>query len=435
MTPQGSSISGIHLERLTATEAARLLARREITAEALTRACLARIDQREPVVRAWTVIQADAAVEHARALDRGPIQGLLHGLPLGVKDLFDTVDLETTYGSFIYADHRPVADAATVSLCREAGAVVLGKTVTTEFATFQPGPTRNPHDLAHTPGGSSSGSAAAVADYMVPLAFGTQTAGSIIRPAAFCGIVGYKPSFGHVSRAGVKSLSETLDTIGGFGRTVQDAALLAAAIMRDRRLAELSQEQAPRIGLFRGADWSSADHDAQQAMESAAAALSAAGARVSDVPVPDYFASLTAIQQDVMAFEAYQALSHERRTAPQQISALLTQMLDRGSRLSFAEHQRNMASVVSLQRQADLLFGEHDALMTPGAAGEAPLASDGTGDPLFCRSWTLLGLPCVQLPVTTGTGKLPVGVQLVGRFAGDLPLLEAARWVEEHLPR
>jgi Asp-tRNA(Asn)/Glu-tRNA(Gln) amidotransferase A subunit family amidase len=435
MTMHGSTRAPERLERLSATEAARLLARREITAEALTHACLARIDEREPAVRAWTAVQADEALKHARALDRGPIRGLLHGLPLGVKDLFDTADLATAYGSPIYRGHRPAADAATVSLCREAGAVVLGKTVTTEFATFQPGPTRNPHDIAHTPGGSSSGSAAAVADYMVPLAFGTQTAGSIIRPAAFCGIVGYKPSFGHVSRAGVKSLSETLDTVGGFGRTVQDAALLAAAIMRDRRLAGLASGQAPRIGVFRGPDWSSTQHSAQHAMESAAAALSAAGAHVVDVEVPDYFSTLTAMQQDVMAFEAYQALSHERRTAPEQISALLTDMLERGSRLSFAEYQQHLASVVSLRHKVDLFFDKHDVLMTPGAAGEAPLAVDGTGDPLFCRSWTLLGLPCVQLPVTTGTGGLPVGVQLVGRFAADFALLQAACWVQERLPR
>ncbi|NGM86552.1 amidase [Parapusillimonas sp. SGNA-6] len=431
----GSSLSQGALERLAATEAARLLAGREITAEALTRACLDRIAEREPAVHAWTVIQADAAVEHARALDRGPIRGLLHGLPLGVKDLFDTAGLDTAYGSPIYQGYRPVSDAATVSLCREAGAVVLGKTVTTEFATFQPGPTRNPHNLAHTPGGSSSGSAAAVADCMVPLAFGTQTAGSIIRPAAFCGVVGYKPSFGHVSRAGVKSLSETLDTVGGFGRTVQDAALLGAIIMRDRRLADLAPGQAPRIGLFRGPDWASADADAQRAMETAASALSAAGARVAEAPVPDYFAALTAIQQEVMAFEAYQALSHERRTAPQQISAMLTDMLERGGRISFAQHQRNLASVVSFQRQVDALFGEHDILMTPGAAGEAPRAEEGTGDPLFCRSWTLLGLPCVQLPVMTGSRGLPVGVQCVGRFAADLAVLLAACWVQDHLPR
>src|SRR5690606_16275884 len=196
-------------------------------------------------------IQADAAVEHARALDRGAIQGLLHGLPLGVKDLFDTVDLETAYGSPIYAEHRPVADAATVALCREAGAVVLGKTVTTEFATFQPGPTRNPHNVAHTPGGSSSGSAAAVADYMVPLAFGTQTAGSIIRPSAYCGTIGYKPSFGMISRVGVKALSDILDTVGTIARTVPDAALFAAALTgrRDLLIEEEggSSAQAPSV--------------------------------------------------------------------------------------------------------------------------------------------------------------------------------------------
>src|SRR5450432_3439542 len=214
-----------NLNRLGATEAARKLATREITAVSLLADCLERIAERESTVHAWTYLDADAAMRRARALDAQASAGLLHGLPIGVKDLFDTFDMPTSYGSPIYADHRPAADAACVALARAAGAVVIGKTVTTEFATFHPGATTNPHNPAHTPGGSSSGSAAAVADGMVPLAFGTQTAGSIIRPAAFCGVVGYKPAFGTINRAGVKAISDSLDTIGAFGRTVPDVAL------------------------------------------------------------------------------------------------------------------------------------------------------------------------------------------------------------------
>src|SRR6185369_16406330 len=202
------------LNRLGAVEAARKLARREITAQALLADCLARIREREPVVHAFTHIDFDAAMARARVLDAQPSDGLLHGLPLGVKDVFDTVDMPTAYGSPIYAGHRPASDAASVALARAAGAVVVGKTVTTEFATFHPGPTTNPHNPRHTPGGSSSGSAAAVADWMVPLAFGTQTAGSIVRPAAYCGVVGYKPTFGTVNRVVVKMISDTLDTVG-----------------------------------------------------------------------------------------------------------------------------------------------------------------------------------------------------------------------------
>ncbi len=225
------------LNRLSAAVAARKLATREITAVSLLGDCLAQISERESAVRAWTFLDTDAAMQRARALDAQPSTGLLHGLPIGVKDLFDTFDMPTSYGSPIYANHRPAADAASVALARAEGAIVVGKTVTTEFATFHPGPTRNPHNPAHTPGGSSSGSAAAVADWMVPLAFGSQTAGSIVRPAAFCGVVGYKPTFGMVTRVGVKMISDTLDTVGVLTRSVPDAALFVAALT-DRPEAE-----------------------------------------------------------------------------------------------------------------------------------------------------------------------------------------------------
>jgi Asp-tRNA(Asn)/Glu-tRNA(Gln) amidotransferase A subunit family amidase len=430
-----TSPSQLSPERLSATQAARLLARREMTAEQLTRACLDRIHEREPTVQAWTVVQADAALDRARQLDRGPIQGLLHGLTLGVKDLFDTADLPTTYGSPIYAGYRPRADAASVSLCRQAGAVVLGKTVSTEFATFQPGPTRNPLNPAHTPGGSSSGSAAAVADYMSHLAFGTQTAGSIIRPAAFCGIVGYKPSFGHVTRAGVKSLSESLDTVGGFARTVDDVALLLAALTHDRRLLELDIDSAPRIGVFRGPLWASVDADAQTTIESVAELLSRSGAHVSDAAFPNFFPDVLRLQQEIMAFEAFQALSHERYSSPDKISAALDELLTQGKNITFETHQRNLTAATFARQNIHETFNGFDALLTPGALGEAPTFESGTGDPVLCRSWTLLGLPCMQLPAGVGAAGLPVGVQLVGRFAADLGLFQTARWVEKQLQR
>ncbi len=240
------------LNELPAWRAAELLASRELSATDLMRACLDRALERDAAVCAFAHLDPDAALAQARSLDAGPIRGPLHGLPLGVKDLFDTADMPTSYGSPIYAGHRPKADAASVALCREAGALVLGKTVTTEFAYFQPGPTRNPLNLAHTPGGSSSGSAAAVADHMLPLALGTQTAGSVIRPAAYCGVVGYKPTIGRVSRAGVKSLSESLDTVGGFGRCVRDVSMLGAVLTSDSRLSRTPQVEAPRIGVCRG---------------------------------------------------------------------------------------------------------------------------------------------------------------------------------------
>lgn len=431
--PSMTSSSHQHPERMSATQLSQLLARREITAEQVTRACLDRIAEREPAVQAWTVVQTEAALEHARQLDRGPVRGLLHGLTLGIKDLFDTSDLPTTYGSPIYAGYRPEVDAASVVLCRQAGAVVLGKTVSTEFAAFQPGPTRNPLNPMHTPGGSSSGSAAAVADYMAHLAFGTQTAGSVIRPAAFCGIVGYKPSFGHITRAGVKSLSESLDTVGGFARTVDDAALLMAALTHDLRLLTLDIDNAPRIGIFRSPQWSQADADAQAIIESVAERLSQSGAYITDVEFPDFFPDLVQLQQDIMAFEAYQALSRERYCAPDQISASLTELLAYGERIGFKTHQNNLAAALSVRQKINKTLDGFDALLTPGALGEAPLFKSGTGDPVFCRSWTLLGLPCIQLPAGLGAKGLPLGVQLVGQFAADLALFQTAKWVERQL--
>jgi Asp-tRNA(Asn)/Glu-tRNA(Gln) amidotransferase A subunit family amidase len=280
------------LNLLNATAAARKLATREITAVSLLQDCLERIAERESAVHAWTFLDTDAAMQRARALDAQPSTGLLHGLPIAVKDLFDTFDMPTSYGSPIYANHRPAWDAACVALARAAGAIVVGKTVTTEFATFHPGPTRNPRNLQHTPGGSSSGSAAAVADGMVPLAFGSQTAGSTVRPAAFCGVVGYKPTFGLVARVGVKMISDTLDTIGVLARSVPDVALFVAALTdRHELLTDSATADAPRIGMCRTYEWNRAQPETVAMFEGAAERLRAAGAsgdhgvRSREIPV------------------------------------------------------------------------------------------------------------------------------------------------------
>ena len=422
------------LHELDASQAAALLARRELKSEDLVRACLERISERDGDIHAFAQLDPVSALEQARALDAGPVRGPLHGLPIGVKDLFDTADLPTSYGSDIYAGHRPVIDAASVALCREAGAVVVGKTVTTEFAYFQSGPTRNPHNTAHTPGGSSSGSAAAVADCMLPLALGTQTAGSIIRPAAYCGVVGYKPSHGFVSGAGVKSLSQTLDVVGGFGRSVRDAGLLGAVLTGDARLASLDEHGAPRIGLAQTPDWPQADADTQCAWELATGALSSHTDACQDVVMPQDFGELIQLQKDVMAFEMARALSHERLRHRARLSERLQALLDEGMAISGASHAANLAHTADWRLRIDALFERHDVLLTPSATGVAPEGM-ATGDPLFCRSWSLLGLPCVHLPFTTGAKGLPIGLQLVGRFGADHKLLAAAHWVHERLTR
>ncbi len=425
------------LHTLDAWQAARLLARRELRAADLMRACLDQVALREPAVQAFAHLDADAALARARALDAGPVRGPLHGLPLGVKDLFDTADQPSAYGSALYAGQRPGADAAAVALCRAAGAVVASKTVTTEFAYFHPGATRNPHHAGHTPGGSSSGSAAAVASQMLPLALGTQTAGSIIRPAAYCGVVGYKPSVGRVPRAGIKGLSDALDTVGGFGRSVQDAALLGAVLLGDARLLDLPvPTSAPRIGLCRTPHWDQADADTRQAWDQALAVLGAAGATLADATLPPGgagHADLVDLQKALMASEMARMLAHEHLQHRAQLSPRLLDLLDAGAATTGAQHAALLAATRHARQQVDALFDQADALLTPSAMGEAPAGLDATGDPIFCRPWTLLGLPCVHLPFTTGARGLPVGLQLVGRWGDDHRLLATAAWLHQRL--
>ncbi len=421
------------LNELSAREAALRLGRRELTAEQLVRACLARIEQREDEVRAWVALDADAVLAQARALDRGPVRGPLHGLPLGIKDIFDTRDFPTRYGSSIYAHHRPAADAACVALCREAGALVLGKTVTTEFATYQPGPTRNPRNPAYTPGGSSSGSAAAVADAMVPLALGTQTAGSIIRPAAYCGVVGYKPSFGRVPRAGTKALCDSLDTIGGFGRSVEDVGLLASVLTGDKRLDALHCDTPPRVGMFRTQQWRHTLPETRTAFEHAARALSRAGARVTEMPTPEEDCALAQLHADIMAYESAQSLAFERTVHADQLSTRLQAILDAGGRIDAEAYLAKREYARQVARRVDAWFDEYDVVLAPSASGEPPFFDQGTGDPQFCRGWTLVGTPCVHLPFTHGPQGLPVGLQAIGRIHHDHVLLAAAGWVHRVL--
>lgn len=409
-----------------ASTLARQLARRDITAETVLRSCLERIAEREPQIQAWEFLDADAAIAQARAIDSGPHQGLLHGIPIGVKDLFDTFDMPTTYGSPIYQGHRPRADAACVALCRSQGAVMVGKTVTTEFATFKPGKTRNPHRPTQTPGGSSSGSAAAVADYMVPLAFGSQTAASVIRPAAFCGVVGYKPSFGLINRAGVKALSDPLDTIGFFARSVDDVALFAAAANGERVAPELASTDLPRIAMCQTHEWPHADDDTRAAFAHAQSALDGAGIAWRDLQLPLLFSQLLQVQKEVMAFDLAHSLADERLRHPAKLSDGLSQLLSQGQQVSPERHRANLQLAASARAMVPAMLGDADALLAPSAIGEAP-GAEQTGDPVFGRVWTLLGLPCVHLPFFHGRSGLPVGLQLIGRHGEDLALLRVAR--------
>ena len=423
------------LNQLDASILAKKLATREITSEQLVRDCLDRINEREADVQAWVHLAAEPAIKKAQELDRGPVSGLLHGLPVGVKDLFDTADMPTTYGSGIYRSLQPAADASIVALCRAQGAVMMGKTVTTEFATFTPGKTRNPHRLSHTPGGSSSGSAAAVADHMVPLAFASQTAASVIRPAAFCGIVGYKPSFGLVNRSGVKPLSESLDTVGFLARSVEDVALFAAAATGDRSLLQLETSLSPRIALCHTHEWSNADQDTQHAMEHAALMLAKAGHRVREMTLPESFAGLLQVQKEIMGFDLVRSLAYERLAHAIELSTGLRELLAIGQQITHDQHRANLQLAYSARAAVSTAFGEYEVVLAPSAVGEAPAALTQTGDPVFGRVWTLLGLPCVHLPFFRGSSGMPVGLQVVGRPGEDKVALRVAAWLMRQLSK
>ena len=418
---------------LSVRDAAREIAERRLGVEEYAVAWLDLIEAQEATVGAWQHFDREQALAAARRCDRGPVGGPLFGIAIAVKDLIDTADMPTGYGSPIYAGHRPAADASCVALARGAGAIMLGKTVTTEFAAFTPGRTANPHNPEHTPGGSSSGSAAAVAAGMVPLAFGTQTAGSIIRPASYCGVVGYKPSFGLIARAGVKALADSLDTIGCMARTVEDAAFLVGVLTDRRALREVSAPLPPRIGICRTPMWAEAQPATVAALDRARAALLASGARVEDVAVPDEHQGLADAQDKVMRFEMARSLAWERLAHPGQISPALAQMIDAGLNVGADDYDAARAALALARGRLDAFFGEHAAIVVPAAPGEAPKGLGNTGNPVFNRMWTALGVPCITLPAGRGETGLPTGIQLVGRIGDDARLLEAALFTERAL--
>jgi len=419
--------------RMSASEAGAAIQAGRLTSEALVGACLERIAQRETDVRAWAWIDPEQALAQARACDRVPPRSRLHGIPVGIKDVIDTFDMPTAYGSPIYEGHRPAADAACVSQIRELGGVILGKTVSTEFATRHPNKTRNPHRLSQTPGGSSSGSAAAVADFMVPLALGTQTSSSVIRPAAYCGVCGYKPTFGLINRAGLKFLSESLDTIGILSRTVEDAAMLASELSGIAVSTPVDTMQKPlRIGLCRTPFWSHADAAVQGSLLHVAGLLEKAGALISELDLPSEFSRMNEVQITLSAYEFHRALSHERTHHAGRISASLTGRIAAGGKVTRAEYEAAQVAARDGQHWIARAFERFDLVITPSAPSEAP-AMSSTGEPTFGLMWTLLQLPCMTLPCGVGATGLPLGVQLVAAHGADTALFDRAAWVERVL--
>jgi Asp-tRNA(Asn)/Glu-tRNA(Gln) amidotransferase A subunit family amidase len=420
------------LYRWAALEAAAAIANRETTSEALVRSCLERIEQREDRVGAWIHLDAEHALAEARARDAAPALSPLHGVPVAVKDVLDTADMPTGYGSSIYDGHRPAADAACIALLRAAGMVVLGKTVTTEFAYRQPGKTRNPVDPEHTPGGSSSGSAAAVADFMVPLAIGTQTAGSVIRPASFCGAVGYKPGYGTINRAGLKILAESLDTIGVFARTVPDAAAFVD-ILAGRTSTPTTAERPPRVGVCRTPAWSMAEAATHAAIEDAAERLERAGALIDQVDRPFPPTDAADVQEIIQTYEAWRGLSHEREVHGDQLSDAIKERLNQGGECPPERYAAALETAARCRSDIATVFAEFDVLLTPSAPGEAPHGLANTGNPVFNRPWTLLRLPCVSVPGLVGPHGLPVGVQVVGPSSAEAATLAWAAWIDDAL--
>ncbi|TAM06271.1 MAG: amidase [Pusillimonas sp.] len=416
-------------------QAAAAIREKRLTSVELVQDCLAAIVRREPDVRAWQHLDADQAMQQAVALDQTPVKGCLHGVPIGIKDIINTKDMPTEYGSSIYRGNRPVADAACVALLRRAGAVIMGKTVTTEFAFFRPGKTRNPRRLTHTPGGSSSGSAAAVADHMVPGALGSQTAGSIIRPASYCGVVGYKPSYGDFSLVGVKGLSHSLDTLGTLTRSVVDAMLLRRALLggADEDTHEPSAHWVPSIALCRTPSWSQASFEVQAGIEKLLARLSSCGARVGEVTLPDGLNSFTELQKVLMSYEAARSLAYEFDVSPERLSNSIRELVEAGIGVCREDYLSARSASEWGGQQLEPVFERWDVLLAPSSPGPAPAGLENTGDPIFSRMWMLLGLPTLSLPAFYGSDGLPVGVQLVGMRLGDDRLFRCARWVERVL--
>jgi len=405
--------------RLGAKQAAQLIERGELAAEALIASCRERIAEREPQVKAWTHLASEWP---AAKQPRGP----LFGVPVGVKDIFDTHDMPTAYGSPIYAGYRPRSDAACVALTRRAGGTIMGKTVTAEFATFVPRETRHPLDASRTPGGSSSGSAAAVADFMVPLAFGTQTAGSLIRPASYCGIYAFKPTYNAIARAGLKPGADSLDTIGVYGRGVEDCAFFAAALTARPEL-EQTIERAPRVAVCRTNEWDRVQPEMRAALEEVRRRLDA-----QEFAFPARFRGLRESHTTILWYEVARSMADDFARFPDKLDPALRQRCADGFALDARDYVRAPQHAAECRAHFNETLGDYDVIIAPAATGEAPQGTP-TGDVAMNVVWTLLHTPCVAVPAGKSPSGMPLGVQVIGRINDDARTLAAAAWIAERL--
>lgn len=430
------------LTQMCAADAAAAIRAGTVTSEELVGACLDHIKVFEDTVGAWAYLDPDHALKQARDADlarrEGKALGPLHGIPVGVKDIFDTMDMPTEDGTVLHAGRQPGEDATAVALLRAAGAVIMGKTATTELAVSAPGKTRNPHDPGRTPGGSSSGSAAAVAAFMVPLAIGTQANGSVIRAASYCGVYGYKPTHGLISRHRVLQQSRPLDQVGVFARTVEDAALIAEQLMgfddrdpdtrpraRPNLLRAATEEPPvpPALAFVKTPVWDQANEDTRGAFAELVEHL---GEHVKELQLPEIFDHAVAWQRTIMEADLARSLEREYARGRDRLSCALREMIERGQRVLAVDYNHAVGQIPVLNRVLDGVFDWCDAILTPATTGEAPHGLESTGSPIFCTTWTLCGVPAISLPLMQGTHGMPIGVQLVGPRGGDARLLRTA---------
>jgi Asp-tRNA(Asn)/Glu-tRNA(Gln) amidotransferase A subunit family amidase len=430
------------LGALGLAEAASHIREGRISSVELVRDCLARIEEVDGNIGAWAFLDGGHAMQQAEAADlhrmKGNALGPLHGVPIGIKDIFDTNDMPTELGSPVWAGRTPRQDAATVHRLRADGAIILGKTVTTEYAYFHPGKTKNPHDPSRTPGGSSSGSAAAVAAFMVPGAIGSQTNGSVIRPASFCGVVGFKPTHGLIPRSGALLLSRTLDHVGVFARSIEDAALLAESLIGyddedpDTRpvvrlplavTALSAPPLPPRYAFVKSPVWDQADAATREAFSELVATLDG---QISEVELPSAFDRAVDLHRVVMEVEMAHNLRRDYERHSGQMSGKLRELIERGRQHKAVDYAASVAGSAALNDALDEMFNEYDAILTPAAPGEAP-SVETTGNPVFNTIWTYLGTPAVTVPLLRSENGLPVGVQLVGKRGLDARLLRSAQ--------
>ncbi|MCZ6728735.1 MAG: amidase [SAR324 cluster bacterium] len=434
---------------LSAREAIQAIHGGEITSEELVQACLDRIAEQEETVGAWAHLDPEYALAQARDADdnrqRGMPLGALHGIPVGIKDIFDTADLPTELGTPLHAGRTPSTDAAVVEKLREAGAVILGKTVTTELAVFSPGKTANPLDPARTPGGSSSGSAAAVASCMVPLAVGSQTNGSVIRPASFCGVFGFKPTFGRISRYRVLLQSPVLDTVGVFARGLADLALISDVLMefdsRDKSMRPRARmgisgimadppPMEPHLAFVRSPVWDQAEESSKDAFRELIAVVEE---QVDIVELPSSFGGAHEIHRQIMEADLAKNFAREYRDGKDKLSTELCGMIERGQKVTAVQYNGAIEQREEFNEGLNEVFDEYDAILTPAAPGEAPVGLDSTGNPAFCTIWTLCGVPALTMPLLQGPADMPIGVQLVGARGDDGRLFRTANWLVDAL--